>query len=175
MKTITEVDIAYAAATIDCEGWIGITQGTGYNRKRVPYLRYNCTVRVGTTSKELTDWLQQTFGGGVYFRKSQSDKWKDQWYWVIGSETMKSFLNLVLPYLKIKKAQAILALEYLNNFQTNDPTWRQMMKQRMNALNRKGKLVETNTSGTSEKEVKIESELIGDGERELAVKSATTA
>jgi hypothetical protein len=163
MKIISEIDKAYAAATIDCEGWIGIVHGVGYNRKHEKYLRYACTVRVGTTSKDLTDWLQQTFGGGVYFRKSQKDEWKDQWYWVLGSAKLViPFLTMILPHLKIKSAQANLALEYLANKQKNNPEWRAEMKLKMHALNRKGKLVETNTLGTSEKEVMRESELCSD-------------
>jgi hypothetical protein len=74
MKNATEVDLAYAAATIDCEGWVGIARGVGYDRKRRKYTRFNCTCRVGTTSKALADWLHATFGGGSYFRPSQSLK-----------------------------------------------------------------------------------------------------
>lgn len=174
MKNVTEVDISYAAATIDCEGWVGIARGVGYNRKRVKYQRFNCTCRVGTTSKALADWLHATFEGGVYFRPSQRTKWKDQYIWTLGSDNLIAFLKAILPYLKIKQEQAKLALEYLDNFQTNDPQWRESMVQKMNDLNRKGKLVTTNTSGTSEKEVKIESELTGDRERALDVNQETT-
>jgi hypothetical protein len=161
MKTLTDLDIGYAAATIDCEGWIGIAAGTGYTRKRVPYKRFSCTVRVGTTDKNLPIWLKEKFGGGIYFRASQKQEWKDQHIWTLNSTDLKSFLEIIGPHLKNKQKQAELALEYLEKFHENDPTWRREMQKKMQALNKKGKPVTTNTLDSVKTE-KIESELVRD-------------
>lgn len=166
---LTEADFRVAATFIDCEGWIGIARGTGYNRKREKYLRYNCTVRSGMTDRAYIDWLQECFGGGIYFRKSQTNKWKDQYHWSLGSTNLREFLKVILPYLKIKRKQAELALEYLDRLQDNDPAWRESVCKQMNALNRKGKPVTTNTPDCTETVRKIESELTGDRESEPAV------
>lgn len=147
----SEEDWKIAAVLIDCEGWIGIVSGVGYNRKRQKYLRFLCTTRVGMTDTVYVEWLKKRFGGGIYPRKFSANNWKDQHHWVLGSKRLKIFLEGILPFLKIKKRQAKLALLYLDNFQTNDPNWRQNMKQKMNALNRKGKPVTTNTPSVSKK------------------------
>ena len=169
LKNVTEVDWVYAAATIDNEGWIGIARGKGYNRRREQYQRYQCTVRVGTTSPIITDWLQSTFGGSVYFRKWSSQKWKDQYHWVTTVGMLEDFLTGILPYMKLKRRQAELALEYIRGKNVNNPEWRESMATLMNALNRKGKPVTTNTPDCTEHVQKIESELTGDRESEPAV------
>jgi hypothetical protein len=100
---------------------------------------------------------------------------KDQYIWTLGSKGLVEFLTAVSPFLKIKQEQAKLALEYLEGFQKNAPEWRESCVRKMNDLNRKGKLVTTNTSSTSEKDVKIESELVGDDKRASEVIQETTA
>ncbi len=170
---VSRDDIIYTAAIVDGEGWIGIISGTGYDRKRAKYVRYACQLRIGTTSKELSDWLQLTFGGGVYFRKSQKRQWKDQWHWVCSAKVIRFLLESIQPFLKIKTKQAKLALEYLSHSQENNPEWRLEMKAKMHVLNKRGKPVETNTPNSSESELKIESELMGDHERASRVIETT--
>lgn len=172
LENVPETDWYYLAGIIDGEGSILIGRGTGYDRKRNKYKRYLCQVRVGMTCKPLVDWLQQTFEGGVYFKKSQRIQWKHQWNWVLGSLRLQELLTRVAPKLKIKQKQAYLALEYLERVQDNDPAWRDEMYLKMKALNKKGRLVETNTLASVEQAEMIESELIGDDESALSVTAA---
>jgi hypothetical protein len=160
-------DLAYTAGIIDGEGSILILRGTGYNRRGEKYKRYGCRVSVGMTDRIVTEWLHKNFGGCFYSRQ-MAKNWKDQYIWMITSRTVKTFITAILPFLKTKKRQAHLVLEYLDHVQENNPEYREMMVGKMKELNRKGKPVTTNTLDTSS-EVKIESELGGDTESAPAV------
>jgi len=160
-------DLAYTAGIIDGEGSILILRGTGYNRKGEKYKRYGCRVSVGMTDKLVPEWLHKNFGGCFYSRQ-MAKNWKDQYIWMITSRTVGSFISAILPFLKTKKKQALLVLEYLDHVQENNPEYRELMVGKMKELNRKGKPVTTNTLDGSP-EPKIESELTGDRESAPAV------
>lgn len=95
-------DIIYASGFIDGEGCIT----TSHN---------NFRITLSNTNKNILLWLQTTFGGNLndqYLPKNS--KHNLAWKWVIcsGKDLIK-FLDLVIPYLKIKKPEAILVRDYL--------------------------------------------------------------
>ncbi len=96
-------DLAYTAGIIDGEGWICI--------KRTPRA-YQITVGVGNTNEWLINWLQFSFGGGVYPRTGLADNQKPQWHWNLSTRQAGNFLKLILPYLRIKRPQAELAIQF---------------------------------------------------------------
>ena len=100
------IDLAYTAGIIDGEGSIGIWKlGKGYR----------LTVEVEMCNKSVPQWLKDTFGGryGFYGKRG---KYKCGWSsrWDITDSKASEFLQLILPYLKIKKQQAELAIHYQN-------------------------------------------------------------
>lgn len=169
---ISEIDFAYAAGLIDGEGHISATshktksRGRSVSTKGKSYLHRDSRISMGLTVRGPLDWLQEKFGGVVYARKKKTKKnHKPQWTWVsMGNESKANLLEGIMPFLKIKKQQAVLLLEYvrLDNLKKNIPR-RDEIIAACRTLNRKGKPVETNTPDPSEKwTVKIESELTGD-------------
>lgn len=100
-------DIAYLAGIIDGEGTIYI----GFDKTRGYHLRFY----VVNTDKRLIDWLKTTFGGSVYSRKSlKNPNWRRKYEWInVNPEDM---LPEILPFLKIKKEQAMLAIKFRKTF-----------------------------------------------------------
>ncbi len=104
-----KTDLAYAAGIIDGEGWIGI------GRKGGKRLDSYCRVTVGNTNEWLVKWLQVTFGGTISISNRNPAKWKRQYYWNLNEHETLDFLKVIYPYLRIKRPQAEIAIQFLEN------------------------------------------------------------
>ena len=98
-----KTDLAYVAGIIDGEGWICIK-----NTKTSASVK----VGVGNTNEWLICWLQFSFGGSVCVKKKWIANQKQQWGWDLSTRQASEFLKLILPYLRIKRPQAELALKF---------------------------------------------------------------
>lgn len=109
-RTWLNETLAYAAGFIDGEGHIGIGKSWPKpNRIASHDLRLSAT----NTHKGVCTWLQLQFGGTVYRKKRQSERWRPCWLWAIrGNERVPKVLSALRPWLKVKSTQAWLALEY---------------------------------------------------------------
>ena len=101
-------------------------------------------VQVGNTNEWLINWLLFQYGGCVCKRKAKKDNWKDSWEWKLQTRQALRFLEIILPYLKIKKPQAELAISFGKRRKIGKKTEAQMAvdeAQRIVMLgyNRKGK------------------------------------
>jgi len=103
-------DLAYLAGIIDGEGTIGIYYHKGRNSYRVK-------IYVVNTYKPLIDWLGSVFGGFVYQRTHKT--WKTKYEWHLGEDAM-DLLKSLIPYLKIKKEQALTAIEFREKFKQKE-------------------------------------------------------
>lgn len=99
-------DLAYAAGIIDGEGSIGFR---GFGKRDKPF--HAIWVRVSNTNEWLVKWLQFNFGGTVRKAKSLPQR-KDMWLWTIRTRQALHFLELIVPYLKIKRPQAEIAIQF---------------------------------------------------------------
>ena len=148
----------YLAGLIDGEGCLSAWKY--WNAKRTdcaPYHQFSCRVSITNTSLYLMKWLVEHFGGGFLCKRESTEKHKASYEWrPKGQANTKRLLLAITPYLVIKKDQAKLLLEFIE-LETN-PLRRSEIVDELHSLNRKG-TVETNMSGTSSQEVKIESEL----------------
>ena len=108
---ITDIDLAlaYAAGIIDGEGSICITKqkradcSIGYT--------YRLFAQVGMADPEVPLWLKQTFGGSLCLTPAKGS-WSSYYTWTITTRQSAGFLYQILPYLKIKKGQVEIALEF---------------------------------------------------------------
>jgi len=57
------------------------------------------------------EWLKETFGGGVYEQKRYDGRKRPIYVWVAQCGTAAEFLRMTLPYLRVKRKQAEIALE----------------------------------------------------------------
>lgn len=118
-----EVEKAYCAATLDCEGTISIS----ITEKRwIAHHTYQVkssykVIRVTNTDLRLLEWLRQVTGFGKISRlwQNPSPKYdrfrkgnvKPLYGWAIWGNDIKRFLIAIMPYLIIKHRHAELMLE----------------------------------------------------------------
>lgn len=140
----SQVVNAYMAGIIDGEGHFHMYY-------HPPIRRYYFTVGVANTNRDLLDWLVDNFSGKVYRHKPKShkDEWKDCWEWRLNQTDILSALPAILPFLKIKKRQAELAIEFRKTFAKENPGKRGLpdhirrkrddIMLELKSINRKGK------------------------------------
>jgi len=104
---------AYLAGLIDGDGYIGIL------RRRAPRLRvgyaYQAHVEVSSVFEEFLRGIQEMVGSGCWKRMQRGYKSHRPVYHVTFTpNTVRWLLPLLIPHLRLKKAQAIMVLEYLS-------------------------------------------------------------
>lgn len=101
------VDLAYIAGIFDGEGCIQIAKRT--EGKKHHYLRASLSL----ANEYIPNLFKFHFGGAIYKRDLRSRGWQIQWSWSVHSRQAGEFLEVILPYLKLKRNEAELALEFL--------------------------------------------------------------
>lgn len=108
----SDTDLAYLAGIIDGEGTITIARAPRNDTKhRIPY--HIPHVKVCNTNKELIDWIHAKFGGRNNNTRQANTKWSTLYYirWNCGKA--RDLLEAVLPYLRVKKVQATVVLDFI--------------------------------------------------------------
>jgi len=99
-------DLAYMAGLFDGEGCILITRKS-YNHHQY-YLR--CTLSMA--NEYLPELLKFNFGGGIRKRDLRTKGWQIQWEWKVFGNQAKDFLQVILPYIKLKHSEAELGIKF---------------------------------------------------------------
>lgn len=132
---LSETDAAYIAGFLDGEGSILLT------------LRANGSVSmlvtVANTNAEVIEWLiGVTNVGRLFSRTPRSDRHRGTYWWQANADAAYGLLEQVRPYLKIKAAQADLALETQERLRVPslklDRSWQALYVERMRTMNRRG-------------------------------------
>ena len=108
-KRITPNDLAYTGGLIDGEGYIGIRKVKS-KAARAGYC-LALKVHITNTNEWLIKWLHFQFGGSVYHHRRNAP-YKDDWQWCVQTAQALKFLGLIVPYVKIKRPQAELAIQF---------------------------------------------------------------
>lgn len=94
-------DAIYLAALVDGEGSIGERRG-------------GIRVRIGMTAVELVKDLCEEWGGCIYAKHPKNPRHKPSLDWYIEEkDKVRSFLQKISPYLRLKGPHAALALRML--------------------------------------------------------------
>ena len=116
---------SYLAGFMDGEGSFSIVKTFSVQRKRdgskQKYVTYKCMVSVCNTHKGVMDWIAETFGGKVLTgnNENRNPKYKTRYAWFRTShEDIEKFTLGILPYLIVKRKQALVALEFCKTYQT---------------------------------------------------------
>lgn len=110
-------ELSYLAGFFDGEGCIFIQKIKSLQKSRVggirhcPNLRYRLTVQLTNTNQEVMDWVK-SIGWYVHERKNLKKQWKRCWVGRLHDIRAYEFLKLVLPYLKVKKDEALLGIKF---------------------------------------------------------------
>lgn len=110
-----KTDLAYVAGIIDGEGCIHIRHTK--KNKSAQYF-YDLQLNVASTDEWLCQYLKMLLGGAVretsrYFNNN-TRKYSRSWVWQVCCQQAKEVLELIIPYLKIKRPQAELAIKFQN-------------------------------------------------------------
>lgn len=113
MNQLTETQKAYLAGFFDGEGCISITVSMDRTKGKTP--RYRVHVVITQKNPETLLELHQMAGiGNVYDRRSNARFHASSWQ--ISHLQSREFLTVLLPYLRNKKKEAELAIEFINKF-----------------------------------------------------------
>lgn len=97
---------SYFAGILDGEGTVRVET----NVKGIPRL----VVYVSNTSRDLVEYLHDTFGGNIHLAKEQTTKHKACWRWVISGLASQACLKAAQPYCIVKKRHVLLGLAFLD-------------------------------------------------------------
>lgn len=106
-----KTDLAYFAGIVDGEGAISICRKLNPKRQDGTHL-YTCVLQVGMTKPEAIRALQTAFGGRVYRAKARKANHSPVFYWRIEANGAASVLRQLVPFLRIKQRQALLAQKF---------------------------------------------------------------
>lgn len=107
----------YLAGFIDADGCICISKDKRKNRKNI---RYYCSVTVTNTNNKIMEWLKENITEIKYYivndKKSKYKNAKPVHIWKLTSHDNILFvLEKILPYLVIKKEQAINMIKFIKH------------------------------------------------------------
>lgn len=109
-----DVLYAYLAGSIDCDGFISIqrtrkTKGEKYAHQPIYY-----TAKIGFTSTDpgVPSLFKETFGGSLYEHQPKNETHKRWYVWQATNDKAGSAIKSLLPFLKLKKPQAEIALKF---------------------------------------------------------------
>lgn len=98
-------DLIYLAGFFDGEGSVYISK----TKKS-----FKPTCSIGNTNKEVIFWIRETIGYGLVRERKKSGNRKVAWDFTLTNlRDNIRFLSLIYPYLKIKRTQATLVINYI--------------------------------------------------------------
>ena len=130
----------YVAGVLDCDGsiWIGVDRSGAY-------VRHTLRVNVTNTRQALPEWFAEHFGGRCTHYPKKKAEWRDEYRWQVSGLTALPVLQVCLPYLLVKRQQALLALEFASTIIPNTnsipESYRQLRAEiyaKMSELNKRG-------------------------------------
>lgn len=92
----------YMAGFFDGEGCIRINK-----RIRGSYTEYTVFITIGQKDGAIMDWITDNFGGGSYLVGRDSS-----YIWTATNKIAYDVLKRITPYLKYKKPQAEIAIDF---------------------------------------------------------------
>ncbi len=101
------------AGVLDSDGYIGVGRSTYGLRKRpdVTVATYPPRVAVKQVQPQAVELFHRSFAGHLFLGKPGSKNGKPLYTWQVHSASCRRVLEPVLPFLRIKRAQAENALE----------------------------------------------------------------
>jgi hypothetical protein len=110
--------LAYLAGVMDGEGCISIRRTKARPNGGLS-TRYSVSVTVGNTNRDLIAVLVSAFGvGSVTYRYATRRK-RACYLWALSSGGAQTVLEALLPYLVIKRQQAAVVLEFIEQFDSH--------------------------------------------------------
>src|SRR6266566_4252715 len=115
---------AYLAGAIDADGFITISRSTPSSTRKDGRRSVYYTTKVGLSeiSPVIPDWLYQTFGGWRGIHQPPNPQHKVWYVWQVTNAKVGVVLQLLLPYLRLKRGQAELVLQFVELMSSYKPS-----------------------------------------------------
>ena len=98
-----EEKLSYMAGIVDGEGCISCSFSNG----EIPHINtYGIYLRIGMTSSIPLEPFIEEFGGKIKLSKRRTKTGKNVFFWAIYCRNAVKVLNILIPYLRLKKDQA---------------------------------------------------------------------
>ncbi len=120
--------LIYLAGFIDGEGCL-TTSKTNQNG------RYRPQLRVASTDRPIVEWIKRWFGVNYYVNSPRTGQTKESYEWVLSTNQAIDLIRVLMPYLKIKKAEAVIFVSFCG---VDVPT-SQRLAGKLSALKRRGR------------------------------------
>lgn len=109
---LTDIESAYIAGFCDGEGMISISRHFIVQRGRRRLTEsYTLVVRISNGHKGVLDWIKSKVGGAV-IEKPMKPPNRRHWLFSQKSNRAVQLLKKLLPYLIVKREQALVAIEF---------------------------------------------------------------
>jgi len=142
---LTDIDLAYIAGFFDGEGCISLckVKDDSYRRN----YNYMLAIHVSNTKLEILEMLHREFGGHFQRIKNKTTpNGKEIYVWALTRRIATRFIKAIYPYLRMKRRQAELALEYrklinpYGNHSFDPENWkkRDAIYHKLKTLNKRG-------------------------------------
>lgn len=122
---------AYVAGLMDAEGCFSIYKPTV--KPNGPCTNYQPRIVLSNTNLPIVKWLVRTFGG--FFTKHTPKKGQVWYQWNLnGKKFSPEFLSYILPYLRIKKAEALVLQEFYSLGDAQNPSRRRELMETIRGM-----------------------------------------
>ena len=125
------METSYIAGIFDGEGWITVSCWKNSKKKMAQwsnhYVRYQLVVGIANTYFPLIHQINEQLGGDLFINDSahrRDPKNRVVYTWRLSSQKAANFLAIVMPYLIVKKDEAVLAIKLQENIQEHKGTMR---------------------------------------------------
>lgn len=140
-----KLDLIYMAGFFDGEGYVGILKRT----RKTWNTEYFIQISIGQKDGATMDWIVNNFGGHLHRVKRDGT-----FYWIISNKDGYKFLKQIIPYLKYKKPQADLAIEFYENRELKRPIPKEELERRENIYLQMKALKKVFTNATCNSDVR---------------------
>jgi hypothetical protein len=143
MNQLNEGQLCYIAGIVDSEGCIRLHRSY---RKYGCGVSYSIEVAVSNTNQKLLNYLRNVTDLGHITEKYNGENARNIYRWRLTTYHLKKFLLSIVPFLRIKKEQALLIVRYINI--TNDDGTKLTLEQIKEKEDIYEKISELNKRGT---------------------------
>lgn len=109
-----DTDLAYIAGIVDGEGCVRINKTKAYKCQGKVTPTYNARIQIRMTDEEAIRFIAQTLGGWYYPEKKAAPHRKKLYCYQASGKAAENILRTILPYLRVKKEQALTVLALRN-------------------------------------------------------------
>ena len=108
---LTETEKAYLAGLFEADGCVNI--GTRQGKQAATVSHYLQVIFAQSNHDFLQRWRDRVNLGSLHKASGGKLDKKDHWRWHLSDRQAESLLNLILPYLDMKKDQAQIAIDFM--------------------------------------------------------------